>query len=210
MRRGAISLSGFEAKFEADADPWDTWRSRYEAVKRDALSKAIGLRSYARGLELAAGNGSNTPMIAARTRRLLVTDGTRAGAALMQRRFASSPRISVVRHDAGTSLPGHRFELIVISELLYYLGDQAFAVLAGEVGRTLAPGGRLVMLHHEQNFADRARQAGSVHRDFLARLQPALTPVCSLKARLWRAEAWQRPRLDRQAEHCSGLKSEVA
>ncbi len=193
MRRGAISLSGFEAKFEADADPWDTWQSRYEAVKRDALAKAMGSGTYGRGLELAAGNGSNTPVIARRVRRLLVTDGTRAGAELMRERFAGQSRLTIVQHDAGRRLPGHRFDLIVISELLYYLEDRAFDVLAGEVARTLTPGGRLVMVHHEQNFADRARQAASVHRDFLSLLTGPMRPVRQIKARLWRAEAWERP-----------------
>tara|TARA_B100000949_G_scaffold73801_1_gene65825 strand:- start:938 stop:1537 length:600 start_codon:yes stop_codon:yes gene_type:complete len=193
MRRGAISLAGFAEKFDADADPWDTWSARYEAVKRGALAKAIGAGRFGRGIELAAGNGSNTPMIAQHTRRLIATEGTRSGTELVRQVAADLPRVRVVHHDVAARLPGNAFDLIVIAELLYYLGPQPFAMLAAEVSRTLVPGGRLVLLHHAENFPDRARSAARVHRDFMARLGGVpMKKRHRATARRWRVEAWER------------------
>lgn len=192
MRRGAISLGGFEQKFEADPDPWQTWDSRYEASKRASLSKAIGAGRYGRGLEIAAGNGSNTPMIARKTRRLIATEGAPAGADLVREAVYGMPSVEVVLHDVADRLPAHAFDLIVISELLYYLGPKPFGMLAREVSRTLQPGGRLVLLHHVENFPDRARLADGVHRDFTTLLQCPLIKRRQIIARRWRAESWDR------------------
>ncbi|WP_018146905.1 class I SAM-dependent methyltransferase [Henriciella marina] len=192
MRRGAISLEGFEQKFEADADPWQTWDSRYEAVKRASLAKAIGPGPYGRGLEIAAGNGSNTLMIANRTRRLIATEGAPAGAELVRKAVHAQPHVEVVLHDVAERLPAQAFDLIVISELLYYLGRKPFGMLAREVSRTLQPGGRLVLLHHVENFSDRARPANSVHRDFADLLECPLIKRRQIIARRWRAESWDR------------------
>ncbi|RIJ22299.1 class I SAM-dependent methyltransferase [Henriciella barbarensis] len=194
MRRGAISLEGFEQKFEADADPWQTWNSKYEAVKRASLAKAIGPRPYGRGLEIAAGNGSNTLMIANKTRRLIATEGAPAGAALVRKASQGEPHIRVVIHDVADRLPADAFDLIVISELLYYLGSEPFEMLAREVSRTLQPGGRLVLLHHVENFSDRARPADHVHGEFTALLRCPLIKSQKITARRWRAESWDRAR----------------
>jgi SAM-dependent methyltransferase len=192
MRRGAVSLAGFEEKFGTDPDPWNTWSAHYEAVKRDALAHMIGPGRYGRALELAAGNGSNTLMVASKALRLTVTEGTSAGAHLVEKAVRGRARVRVVRHDLAERLPGHAFDLIVISEVLYYLAPGPFLTLAREVERTLMPGGRLVLLHHGENFADRARPADTVHADFIAAIGKVLSLQRDMRTRRWRAGAWGR------------------
>lgn len=69
----AITLDGFERTFAADPDPWRTFANRDEATKRTAILHAIGAGPHGRILELAAGNGSNSRELAARTLRLDAT-----------------------------------------------------------------------------------------------------------------------------------------
>lgn len=194
MRRQAISLHGFEQSFAQDADPWNTWASHYEAVKRDALTKSVGAGRHGRVLEVAAGNGSNTRMLASRALRLTATEGTASGTRLLREATEGLPNLEVVQRDLENSLPGHRYDLIVISEVLYYLPTRAFEALAREVARTLRSGGSLVLAHHRDAFADRARPANNVHACFIHAMQLSMKCCFQQRARRWRTEHWVRPR----------------
>lgn len=194
MRRQAISLQGFEQTFAQDADPWKTWTSRYEAVKRDALAKAVGAGRHGRVLEVAAGNGSNTRMLASRALRLTATEGTASGTKLLREATEGLPNVEVVQCNLKNSLPGDRYDLIVISEVLYYLPDRAFESFAREVARTLRPGGRLVLAHHRDEFADRARPAHNVHPCFIRTTQVSMKCCFRQRARRWLTERWLRSR----------------
>lgn len=184
MRRNAITLDGFERKFASDPDPWRTWTSSYEQVKRRHLGQVIGPGRYGRVLEVGAGNGSNTHMLASRALRLTVTEGTLTGVRLIREMFDETRRIKVCRLDISDRLPEHRYDLIVISEILYYLKDKPFRNLVREVKRTLQPGGVLVLAHHTGLFGDAARNGGSVHRQFLSQLSRFM--VCDFDLRTGR------------------------
>ena len=194
MTSRAITLDGFEAKFRDNPDPWQTFSSRYEAAKREALRHVIGPGRHGRALELAAGNGSNTAMIANAALRLDVCEGTPSGTALIRHKFGADPRISVHCTDLAEPFPASRYDLIVISEVLYYLDDTAFARLARETARTLRPGGRLVLAHHGERFPDAARDGRTSHRHFLRRLPISLRKEGAVTARRWRIISLVRPR----------------
>ncbi|WP_156680204.1 class I SAM-dependent methyltransferase [Sphingomonas profundi] len=164
----AIDLAGFEHKFAQDADPWSTWASRDEALKRRAILHALPPGISGRVLELGAGNGSNSRPLARRALRLDATEATREGTRLVARAVAErAPRARAVRLIVPAAPPRARYDAIVVAELLYYLDARAMRALARQVARRLRPGGVLVLAHHRITFYDFAQHADGIHERFL-------------------------------------------
>ena len=155
MRR-VIDADGFEAKFAADPDPWNYAASPFEAWKRGVLLTACGDRPYGRGLELACANGETTRLLAQHCRRLLAVDASATALEAARRRNAGNGRI-IFRHALlPRDMPRGPFDLIVASEILYYLKPSDLSALLPKLHAALAPGGRIVLLHHVLDFDDAA------------------------------------------------------
>jgi len=176
MPRTIIDIDGFDAKFEANPDPWNYRTSRFEAFKRKVLLQACGVRPFGRGLELACANGETTRMLARRCLKLTAVDGSKAAVEEARRRTAELSNVRVTQADLPAQLPQGAFDLIVVSELLYYLDQQALNRTLARCWTALAPGGRIVLLHHTIFFDDvaippaRAQSAAKAY--FTARARP--------------------------------------
>lgn len=156
MRGGVIDIAGFEAKFRADPDPWNYRTSSFEAYKRRVLLHACGTRRFGRALELACANGETTRALARRCLRLLAVDGSPAAIEAARARTGDLPQVTLREAALPGQMPRGPFDLIVVSELLYYLDQRDFSDLLGRIERSLAPGGRAVVLHHVIGFDDAA------------------------------------------------------
>lgn len=187
-----ISLADFEARFRSDPDPWRTYSRRREAVKRRQLLEAAGARCWSRGLELGAGNGSNSPALARRTLRLDVCEGTASGAALVRKAVADCPNVKVYQHILPGRFPSPVYDLIVISEVLYYLQSNDLKKLSREISRSLAPRGRLLLAHHHQRFADARTDGMHAERILLDNIAAPLHPVFLRRNHLWIITGWDR------------------
>ncbi|WP_294392631.1 methyltransferase domain-containing protein [uncultured Sphingomonas sp.] len=163
----AIALSGFANKFAGSDDPWATFTSRDEAVKRAAILHALGPGPIGRVLELASGNGSNSQAIARRALRLDATEGTAEGTRLTARAVRDCPRARAIRLAVPSRLPRSRYDAVVVAELLYYLSADDMARVASDVAGVLRPGGRLVLAHHRIDFYDFAQHARGIQDRFL-------------------------------------------
>ena len=163
-----ITLDGFEQTFAANPDPWDTFSDRDEGCKRTAIRRAIGPGPYGRVLELAAGNGSNSHMLATRSLRLDATEGTWTGTRLVEAALPASRRARAIRLPLPGRLPRPCYDAIVIAELLYYLSPRAMRRTALDCARALRRGGTLVLAHHHIDFHDFAQHAAGLQRSFLA------------------------------------------
>lgn len=154
MPRTVIDIAGFETKFKANPDPWNYQHSRFEAFKRGVLMQACGSRAYGRGLELACANGVTTRLLASRCIRLLALDGSQTAVERARVRTSDLNNVVVQRAILPREMAAGPFDLIVISELLYYLSTREVTQLLRAVAAALAPGGRVVVLHHIVPFDD--------------------------------------------------------
>lgn len=163
-----ITLDGFERSFTHDPDPWRTFSDHDEAIKRTAILHAIGLTTCGRVLELAAGNGSNSRALAARSLRLDATEATAAGTRLVAAALRGrAPRARAIRLAVPARFPRGQYDAVVIAEMLYYLSPKAMKHTALDVARALRPGGMLVLAHHRIDFHDFAQHACHLQQTFL-------------------------------------------
>ena len=75
-----------------------------------------------------------------------------------RRRLEGLDRVSVRTALLPNQMPSGRFDLIVVSELLYYMRLRDADRLVRKLAHAIVPGGRIVLLHHHTDFNDAAQK----------------------------------------------------
>jgi SAM-dependent methyltransferase len=166
----AIDVAGFEKKFRVDIDPWDYAHSRFELFKRGVLLQACGPSRHGRVLELGCAIGETSRRLLRLALRLLAVDASPTALREAARRTACSRRIRFKRAILPGQMPRGPFDLIVVSELIYYLRPHYLNPLADRIYAALAPGGMTVILNHRRPFDDAAIMPALAHRRMRRRL----------------------------------------
>lgn len=160
-RRAATRRANAEAAasfFSANAAVWDRIRTMHapDAEVEATIDKLLGKKKIGAALDVGTGTGRMLELLAARADKAIGID---ASAAMLSVARANLDRAGI--HNArlaqddiyALSQPRNTFDLVVIHQVLHYLDDPARAV--AEVARTLAPGGRLLIV----DFAPHALEA---------------------------------------------------
>jgi SAM-dependent methyltransferase len=180
----AIDAAGFERKFRVDIDPWNYTRSSFEHFKRGVLLRACGLSKRGRVLELGCAIGETTRHLARLSCHLTAVDASPTALAEAARRTSHLSNIVLRLANLPDQMPKEKFDLIVVSELVYYLRAHQVKRLAERLIGGLSRGGIAVLLNHRRPFEDASVLPGLAHRDLCRRLARHL--------RLVRKEAYPR------------------
>ena len=141
------SSDDYWEKIFSEPDPWK-YDNPYERLKYDQTLAAIPRRAFARGLELACAEGHFTVDLAGRVEQLLATDISATALDRAQARCAHLTNVEFHQLDlANDAIPG-LFDLIVCSEVLYYLRDrESLQAFANRIGQSLSDDGILISAH---------------------------------------------------------------
>lgn len=156
-------LDYFERLHEAP-DPWGVDARWYERRKRDLLLACLPQARFARCWEAGCSVGALTEALAARCARVVATDAAEAALAHARVRLSGLGHVELRRQRHPEEWPGGRFDLIVVSELAYYLDAGALARMARRLETALEPGGTLVACHWRWPFAERRTASEEAHR----------------------------------------------
>ncbi|WP_245429080.1 trifunctional glycosyltransferase/class I SAM-dependent methyltransferase/polysaccharide deacetylase [Mesorhizobium sp. WSM3860] len=131
----------------ATEDPWN-YRSPYEQEKYERQLEILPAGSIGRALELACAEGHFTRQLAPRVGHLTATDISSVAVERARARCSDQPNVDFgVLDFSAETLPGE-MDLIVCSEVLYYLDDLAeLRRIAKKFVEALAPGGSLISAH---------------------------------------------------------------
>ena len=152
-RPGPATVADFEAKYREDGDPWGYRHSWYEHRKYAVTLACLPRERYRSVWEPACSIGVLTDLLAGRADAVLASDGSPTAVAAARRR-AGAESLSQKRIDVSVQVlparpaldPGGA-DLVVLSEILYYLDDSDRAQVLEHAGEVLAPGGDLVVVH---------------------------------------------------------------
>ena len=114
----------FDKLFADGTDPWDLETSDYERSKREHTLAALGPRRFARGLEVGCATGMLTAELAGICDNLLAIDVSEVALKRARERLQTNSRVIFENRDVGTDWPSGSFELIVFSEVLYFLSER--------------------------------------------------------------------------------------
>jgi SAM-dependent methyltransferase len=137
----------FDGLYDQSPDPYG-FTSRWYETRKYALSLAmLPWPRYRRAFEPGCSIGVLTAQLAGRCDALLSCDGSAAAVAAARARTAQFPQVTVEQRLVPADWPAAEFDLIVLSELLYYLSDEDLARTAGLAVDALAEGGTLLAVH---------------------------------------------------------------
>lgn len=160
------------------SDPWGTDRRWYERRKRDLLLAALPRQRFASALEVGCSAGALAQDLVGRCDRLLAVDSSERAVALATRRLAddvSAGRARVERADLPADWPaGESFDLVVLSEVGYFLSPAALEQLADRVRSALTDDGVLVLCHWRHPVSGWVLDGPDVPRFFTG---PGFPPV---------------------------------
>lgn len=160
-------LADYERRFRDDPDPWAFETSAYEREKRASTIAACGGAVRGSVLELGAANGVLAAELAPLARELVAVEAVPTAAALAATRLARLPHAQVVTGLIPGDVPPGPYDLVVASEILYYLDAAAYAATLARLPGWLAPDARLVAVHWRPASAERPRSAAQVHQDLV-------------------------------------------
>jgi demethylmenaquinone methyltransferase/2-methoxy-6-polyprenyl-1,4-benzoquinol methylase len=137
------------AEYDATSTPpGDPFAAHDEAV-RTALR---GLAPAGRVLELAAGTGAWSGVLADIADDLLVTDASPEMLALARARMGERPNVRYEVRDAFTLAPAEPFDLVAFGFFLSHVPPDRFEEFWRTVADVLAPGGRTFFVDEGRHF----------------------------------------------------------
>lgn len=153
----------FDAVHAGNDDPWQYTTSWYEHRKRALTLAALPGRNYEAGLELGCSIGTLSADLAQRCASFLAVDASNAALVHADRRLAHLPGAATRRLTAPREWPEGRFDLIVVSEVGYYLAPDELAGLLTRIETALLPGGTLVLCHWRHPISGWELDGDAVH-----------------------------------------------
>lgn len=147
------------------AEPWDVDERWYEQRKRDLVLALLPRRRFERAAELGCSTGALAEVLAGRAAQVLALDSSPAAVEAARRRNAFEQHVEILRMDLPAELPGS-FDLVVVSELGYFLSPDALDELVAQVRRSLSPDGVLVLCHWRHPVRGWPVDGAEVHRRF--------------------------------------------
>jgi peptidoglycan/xylan/chitin deacetylase (PgdA/CDA1 family)/2-polyprenyl-3-methyl-5-hydroxy-6-metoxy-1,4-benzoquinol methylase len=137
----------FESVFARATDPW-SYITPYEQFKYEQTLSLIQERRVARALELACAEGRFTRLLARHVDELLAMDISTVALERAKAACADLPNVHFGQVDFVADLVPQGFDLVVCSEVLYYLGSEdALLKVGAKLRDALTPGGRLILAH---------------------------------------------------------------
>jgi predicted TPR repeat methyltransferase len=153
----------FEARYRADPDPWSYESSDYERDKYDATLRACGAGPFRRALELGSSIGVLSARLAQRCDALVTIDAAATAVAAARRRLEGYDTVTTILGEIPAAIPDGPYDLVLASEILYYLQPEALEQTFARLRAVIAGDGRLVAVHWRPAGPERPFTAGEVH-----------------------------------------------
>lgn len=138
------TLAHLAALYAADPDPWGHLTRPYERRKHRETVAAAGPGPFAEAVEIGCGNGALAVGLAPLCRRLTALEAIPAALAGARPRLAPHPHVTLIHGRAPHDLPDLRPDLVVLSEVLYFLTPGDVDALAAWIASRITPRGRVV------------------------------------------------------------------
>ena len=196
---GSYSGQYFENLFAEQDDPW-AYTTPYEQIKYEQTLSLLPRRRLEKVLELACAEGHFTVQLAPHVGSILATDISPTALERAAQRCAGLDDITfqplnLIRDP----FPG-QFDLIICSEVLYYVGDKAgLWQVAQKFANALLPGGYLLTAHAHVVVDEPGHPGFNWDVPFGAKVigemigsEPRLHLVREIRTPLYRVQLFQR------------------
>jgi SAM-dependent methyltransferase len=143
----SLSPGYFDRLYTENEDPWGFSHRWYEQRKRALTMASLPRLRFRSAFEPGCSIGLTSELLAQRCDRLLSTDVARAAVDQARARLARFPSARVERARVPQQWPDGEFDLVLLSELAYYLDVAGAAALGRAAAASLSDDGVVVVCH---------------------------------------------------------------
>lgn len=182
----------FEQVYAANDDPWNFQTSEYEAEKYAATIKALPKKKYGNALEIGCSIGVLTQQLAEKCSRLLATDVSEKALEKAREMCRDLPNVDFKAMSFPHHLPQEKYDLIVVSEVAYYLSQEDWKLAIGKMFEILNEKGEIILVHWLPEVHDYPQTGDEVHQVFSAEIKDTMKNVFSSRAEKYRIDVWEK------------------
>ncbi|WP_299569608.1 class I SAM-dependent methyltransferase [uncultured Williamsia sp.] len=154
----------FDAMYAAGEDPWGFDHLWYEHRKRDLTVAVLPRRRYAHALELGSSTGVLSAALLDRCERLTCVELHPRAVDVARRRLSSAgDRVRVEVGDIRRWRPREHHDLVVVSEVLYYLDAEDLATVTAWCRGLRDAGATVAAVHFRHPVPEHELSGDAVH-----------------------------------------------
>jgi LmbE family N-acetylglucosaminyl deacetylase/SAM-dependent methyltransferase len=162
----SLAQGYFDDFYDGRADPWGFETRWYEERKRALTLAALPRRRFGSALEVGCSIGVLTSELADRVDELLATDIAEAPLAIARERLAGRDGVRFEQRALPQEWPEGAFDLVVVSEVGYYLSPEQLELLVRRAAASLTSGGIVIACHWRHPVSDYPLRGDEVHDAF--------------------------------------------
>ena len=182
----------FKDVYDANDDPWNFETSEYEASKYAATIAALPRAQYDNVLEIGCSIGVLTKLLAEKSKRLLATDISEKALNLALKRCSPLKNVSFEKLNFQERLPDDQFDLIMVSEVAYYLSSEDWVATISRLIEHTKESGHVVLVHWLPEVHDYPQTGDEVHDTFEKTVKGKMLNVFSDRAQTYRIDVWEK------------------
>ncbi|HKJ11495.1 MAG TPA: bifunctional PIG-L family deacetylase/class I SAM-dependent methyltransferase [Ornithinimicrobium sp.] len=160
-RRNETRAAVFDEMYADGPDAWRVHGSFYEARRRDLVLSMLGRAHYSRGLEVGCADGHLTAALVQRVSDLRAVD---VSPVAVEHARTAAPGAHVTVGAAPAAIPGGPFDLVVLSEVGYFLTPTELLATLAKAQSALSAEGELVLCHWQHPTTDVPLDGALVHQ----------------------------------------------
>lgn len=188
----SLSSEYFRDVYDASEDPWNFETSEYEAAKYAATIAALPKEHYDNVLEIGCSIGVLTKLLAQKSKSLLATDISDKALDLAADRCRDLNNVAFKKLNFQKELPDDHYDLIMISEVAYYLSPNDWEIVTGKLYELLNSKGNIVLVHWLPEVHDYPQTGDEVHQSFEKSMNDKMINVFTHRAESYRIDVWEK------------------
>lgn len=192
LAKKSLAPEYFEKVYAANDDPWNFASSRYEAAKYSATLDSLPKENYRSAFEIGCSIGVLTEQLAARCENLLAIDVNEKALNQAHVRCRNLPHVELRRMQIPEEFPEEKFDLILISEVGYYLNAHDWRKTFEKTVAHLEQGGNVVLIHWTPPVHDYPQTGDEVHDSFAEWSREKLRLLKNVRAEKYRLDVWEK------------------
>lgn len=182
----------FADVYAANDDPWDFTTSEYEAKKYDATLKALSRERYENAFEIGCSIGILTEKLAAKCEKILAVDVSEKALAQAGKRCENLRKIEFQKMSVPQEFPDATFDLILISEVGYYLAPADWQTAMEKIFAHLDENGQIALVHWLPPVHDYPQTGDEVHDSFAGFAAGKMQRVNEKREENYRLDVWEK------------------
>ena len=182
----------FEKVYEASDDPWNFQTSEYEAGKYKATLSALPREKYENAFEIGCSIGILTKMLADKCKNLFSVDVSEKALEQAEKRCRNLENVRFQKMQIPEDFPVANFDLILVSEVGYYLSKADWKKAMTKIYEHLIEKGQVALVHWTPFVHDYPQSGDEIHDSFTEFAENKMRKLSEKKAEKYRLDVWEK------------------